>query len=181
MFSQSNISRAILQIKAIMKNIRKTLFLAIISIVTINASAWPWTSPYAYCVNNPIAVVDPDGREIFFYQRLYWIWCPFSRCSILECNAFQANDITTIYPHSNATITTDYQNTDDWVINQTPFVSSPGDIHGADFKIREPSKDSDWKTRHRSPIDIQGGDFWLNLRSKQLNNSFVDSPTKLYP
>lgn len=29
------------------------------------ANAWPWISPYAYCVNNPIAIIDPDGRSVY--------------------------------------------------------------------------------------------------------------------
>ena len=100
---------------------------------------------------------------------------------IVHINPFQANDITT----NDKTLTTDYQNTDDWVINKLPIVSSPGDIKGADFKIRESSNDSNWQTRHRSPIDKQGRTFWTNLKQKQyenkkyFNNSFVDSPIKL--
>ena len=27
------------------------------------ANAWPWMSPYAYCLGNPIIFVDPDGRN----------------------------------------------------------------------------------------------------------------------
>lgn len=28
------------------------------------ASKFPWLSPYAYCANNPVNVIDPDGKDI---------------------------------------------------------------------------------------------------------------------
>lgn len=96
--------------------------------------------------------------------------------TIVHVNPFQASDITTTDPSSNAeTTTVDYQNPDDWVINDTP-TASPGDIQGADAKVREQSGDSNWKTRHTSPIWQQGNGFWKKLRDKILNNSPKDSP-----
>ncbi len=97
--------------------------------------------------------------------------------SIVHVNPYQAEDITTLNPNSNLTETIDYQQTDDWVINDLP-TGSPGDIKGADFKVREKSGDDDWTSRHRSPIDQQGGDFWKNLDTKKLQFSPVDSPIK---
>ncbi|TAF31281.1 MAG: hypothetical protein EAZ57_00180, partial [Cytophagales bacterium] len=97
--------------------------------------------------------------------------------SIVHINPYQAKDITTLNPKSNLTETIDYQQTDDWVIDDLP-TASPGDIKGADFKIREKSGDDNWGTRHRSPIDQQGRGFWKNLDRKKLQFSPVDSPIK---
>lgn len=96
--------------------------------------------------------------------------------TIVHINAFQANDITTTDPHSNAeTKTIDYQNSDDWVINNTP-TASPGNIQGADSKIREQSGHSNWQTRHMSPIWQQDKSFWNQLNDKILKGGFIDSP-----
>ncbi|GHV58333.1 hypothetical protein FACS1894182_10120 [Bacteroidia bacterium] len=32
------------------------------------AEKYPETSPYAYCLNNPVKYIDPDGRTVYFYQ-----------------------------------------------------------------------------------------------------------------
>ncbi|GHV25185.1 hypothetical protein FACS1894176_03070 [Bacteroidia bacterium] len=31
------------------------------------AEKYPWLSTYAYCLNNPVRYVDPDGRTVYFY------------------------------------------------------------------------------------------------------------------
>jgi hypothetical protein len=36
-----------------------------------NAEDYPSTSPYAYCLNNPINLIDPDGRSV--YMLLYTV------------------------------------------------------------------------------------------------------------
>ena len=95
---------------------------------------------------------------------------------IVHINPFQAADITTNADPNVKTL--DYQNTDDIVINQIPLVSSPGDIRNADHRIREKSNDSNIFTRHRSPIDSQGGNFWKRIR-KKISSSLVDSSIRL--
>lgn len=30
---------------------------------SVIANAWPWVSPYAYCLGNPVNCIDPDGRD----------------------------------------------------------------------------------------------------------------------
>lgn len=35
-------------------------------LISVNANAYRWQSPYAYCNNNPVNCVDPDGRKVVF-------------------------------------------------------------------------------------------------------------------
>lgn len=52
-----------------MKRLKKVLLAAIISLVAVDAFAWPWISPYAYCLGNPVNAIDPDGRIVYLKYR----------------------------------------------------------------------------------------------------------------
>ena len=97
---------------------------------------------------------------------------PPATVKIVHIDVFQAADIKTIDPNSNRIITIDYQLTDDWVI-QNPMWSKPGDVQGADYKLREEGGES-WKTNHTSPMWKQGRQFWEKLDTKILKLSPQD-------
>ena len=47
-----------------MDNFKEILLTAAIVAISVNANAWSWISPYAYCMGNPISFIDSDGRDV---------------------------------------------------------------------------------------------------------------------
>ena len=49
-----------------MNRTKKTLLSVLMLFLTTGASAFPLISPYAYCNNNPVNRIDPDGRDDYY-------------------------------------------------------------------------------------------------------------------
>lgn len=123
---------------------------------------------YYFDKKEPIRFVTHSMGAAFAEGMIkYFIDNGYNIEEVVHINAFQAADIE--ISNNYNIIVTDYQNSDDPVINKIPIISSPGNIEGATFTIREKSQDSTLLTIHRSPID-RGSMFWKELEYKKIES-----------
>ena len=61
-----------------MVRIRRTLAIIAMLTMAISANAWPWLSPYAYCMNNPVKFVDlntltVNGSAVYQHSKSQFV------------------------------------------------------------------------------------------------------------
>ena len=49
-----------------MNRTKKILLSVLMLLLTTSANAFPFISPYAYCNNNPMNRIDPDGMDDYY-------------------------------------------------------------------------------------------------------------------
>ena len=75
------------------------------------AAKYPGLSPYVYCANNPVKLVDPNGEEIYeFDENGKYIGCKGPKGSADQL-AIRKSDGTTVFSkkYENGTITKDFE------------------------------------------------------------------------
>ncbi len=92
---------------------------------------YPWISTYAYCFNNPIVLVDPDGRRPRLFEIMRRKGEAVFGCSKADAN-FQAGNyhITPVFDASNNIIA---YNAGQFLENgdyRTDYQMQPGDLEG---------------------------------------------------
>ena len=125
------------------------------------------SSPYAYCAGDPVNLVDPDGRKIFFVS--YSMGAAFSEGmadylieqgvpveALIHFEPYQAARIESNGNMSNV-MSIDYQDKQDWVIKY----NNGGEMPGSDYHIRTDSNVG-WRYVHAHSISREST--WNEVR-----------------
>ena len=125
------------------------------------------SSPYAYCAGDPINLVDPDGRKIFFVSHSmgaafsegmadYLIEQGVPVEALIHFEPYQAARIESNGNMSNV-MSIDYQDKQDWVIK---YING-GEMPGSDYHIRTDSN-LGWRYMHAHSISREST--WNEVR-----------------